>query len=138
MITQWRQEYASGITEIDAMHRTIVERLGVLQLVSLDDRPGLSSAMADLERSVAQHFEAEERLLDTMTPAATETHRREHRHLMRLLTDGGMLCSGPRVETALPAFVRVIGRWLMHEITANDQHLFAYVRARNHGLRADL
>lgn len=129
MRVDWRPEYASGNDDIDRMHRTIVERLGVVGGAVMDGR-GVGAAFRDLRTSVVEHFEHEERLLGLMSETASASHRREHAHIVRLLTDGQGLCEDPGRVAALPVFVDVVGRWLIHEIAANDRSLFTFLQVR--------
>lgn len=138
MRIEWRPEFTSGVQEVDAMHRLIIDRLATLEAAGADDRAGVPKAMRDLDRAVRVHFEYEEKLLSGLAAQATAAHRREHAHLMRLIGDGVSLSEDSRSAEALPTFTRVIGRWLLHEITSNDRHLFAYMRARTGHAVADL
>lgn len=130
MQVEWRPEYVSGNDDIDTMHRTIIDRLAVLGEAA---RYGCAVAPAfrDLRSAVLGHFEAEERLLAVMSDTASAGHRREHALIARLLRDGeGLCCDAALVQSSLPPFLDVVGRWLLHEIGANDRDLFAFLAAR--------
>ncbi|EKV31471.1 hypothetical protein C882_3844 [Caenispirillum salinarum AK4] len=138
MRIEWRPEFSCGVQEVDSMHRLIIDRLTTLDAAGVEHPAALPGAMCDLDRAVRMHFEYEEKLLGRLAAQATASHRREHAHLLRLIGDGMSLCDDNRSSEALPTFVRVIGRWLLHEISTNDRHLFAYMRARSGRPVADL
>lgn len=136
----WHPRYATGLEDIDAMHRAMVARLDRLDSVVRHGETGASAALHDLEGTTRRHFEHEERLMEPLGRFAADTHRREHGHLLRLLADGTDLFTGlsEPPTAAVPAFMRILGRWLLHEITSNDHRLVAVTRAHRTGLRVDL
>lgn len=129
MFVEWRPEYASGNGDIDAMHRLIVDRLACVGR-AVEEGRGAGAAFRDLRTAVLDHFHAEDRLLEMMGATASAGHRREHGHLARLLADGQALCDDDARAAAVPTFVDVVSRWLIHEITANDRHLVTFLAAR--------
>jgi hemerythrin-like metal-binding protein len=135
----WRDDFATGVQEIDEQHMILVETLSEARTL-LDDNPDPETVDAltnDLLSYALYHFETEEQLMAhhryaEATPAAAAKHLAEHRNFSaRVVAMRDALGDGTRMgPDALLAFLE---DWLTHHILNTDRELGAFITARRRG-----
>lgn len=120
---QWIKSFETGSTEIDALHRELVEECNSL-LLAVEDGAGWSRIVADTSRLVegcVQHFRHEEELLRwAWFPRAAEhvaKHRRIERELQVLISRMKAVDGSLEEHRAYP---RELGPMLVELIIRHD------------------
>lgn len=73
----WRDDYSTGISEIDDQHKQLLQLLARASKVLGDcDEPALTKLIGDLEAYAAFHFTSEEQLMERVD--VDQVHRRKH------------------------------------------------------------
>jgi len=88
----WKEDWNTGITAIDEMHRLIVDKLNhVIAICNKHAEQGklneyLKPALADLMEVTRSHFIAEEETMRLSNYPAYASHKKEHQILMAEMT----------------------------------------------------
>ncbi|MCK9382056.1 MAG: bacteriohemerythrin [Sulfuritalea sp.] len=142
-IIEWTDEFALGIDEIDAQHRTLVDMINALD-ASTHDEPGpetMRRLLAQLSDYVRDHFGLEERLMagSSCSPELVTRHFGEHAYFRSVLKDltaefenGGRSISTPLIEYLvhwLLHHIAVVDRAMTHQLNAAEPELAARVAA---------
>ncbi len=129
---QWSDAMLTGVDEIDAQHRILVDTL-IEANASLTDNasdPLFEQITRDLLAYAIYHFDTEEQLMLRHGYASEDaaTHVSEHRGFSeRVVALRSEARSGtPGARDALLAFLR---SWLINHILSSDQRLGRFIRA---------
>ncbi len=122
----WREEYETGIAEIDRQHRQLVRILEDLHTAMSQNkgREVLGNTLRHLAVYTATHFRTEEGLMQRENFPGLADHQRKHRKLMAEITnvqnnwDSGKL-------SITPETLSFLWRWLQNHILEDDM---AYAR----------
>lgn len=129
---RWSERLETGIAEVDAQHRTLVDLIN-----ALGGKYGAGAApeevaeiLAELERYSVYHFTAEETLMAAQgfPSARMEAHCASHRNFVSLLRQAGRLVrtSPDDVVGQLMAFLL---KWLVFHIGGEDMRMARALRA---------
>lgn len=129
---KWNDAMLTGVAEIDAQHRILVDTLIEAGAKLGDDGsdPLFEQITRDLLAYAIYHFDTEEQLMRQSGYAreAAATHIAEHRgfseQIVALRNDARR--GGPDARNALLAFLR---DWLINHILTSDQRLGQFIRA---------
>jgi len=128
---EWRKEYETGISEIDAQHKVLVKLMNTLAAASAtktqDEIAVLNRALLELSDYIRVHFDAEEKLLALHRYPGIDGHIQAHRNFERLFNNllqealnGQLLAVDP-----LLVFLRP---WLSQHIMKADHLYIPYVK----------
>jgi hemerythrin len=134
MTVEWRNELEMGIRSVDAQHRELFRRFGLL-MEAIDAGQGeeeVEKMLKFLDRYVAVHFRDEEKEQQNLGYPHQPLHQNEHRQFLR---DVGALKSlvaerGYSRQTALLAG-NTMFRWLVQHITRMDMDFADFVRGHH-------
>jgi hemerythrin len=132
MTMGWSPSLALGIPEIDAQHQELFRRLGaLLHAMEIGSRDEIGTLFEFLAAYVAEHFGAEERLMQecafpgfTVHKAAHDRFVREYQALRKLFDE-----NGPTQAVAIKAKTWLVD-WLTGHITGTDQLLAGHLLKR--------
>jgi hemerythrin len=116
----WSDDLDTGIPELDAQHRVMVDHVNRLHdSAAADDTGELLTAMDALIECLRQHFVFEEKVLETIQYAGLAEHSEEHRRIIEKLGE-----YRKRLETAsapeAEEIVDVLGPWVVDHIRHDD------------------
>ncbi|MEO5368385.1 MAG: hemerythrin family protein [Magnetococcus sp. WYHC-3] len=120
----WQSGYAIGHPVVDAQHRELFRRLGLVIELLDDDQPEDARSMLHfLAEYVDEHFTAEERLMAEVGYPQMERHARIHRNfrqqvleLMNRATD----MPDQRLEDEV---IQAVSSWLVDHILGEDRKI---------------
>jgi hemerythrin-like metal-binding protein len=80
MLFPWKDEYSTGITEIDDQHKSLIKMINDLYEAMQDGSGGamLTPLLVALADYTENHFTTEERYMAEADYAEIDEHRREH------------------------------------------------------------
>lgn len=88
----WKEEWSTGIPDIDATHRLITDKLNRLFNMSnnpvgaLENNRQLELALSELQELTRQHFQSEEETMRSFNYPQFSNHKREHQILLAELS----------------------------------------------------
>jgi hemerythrin-like metal-binding protein len=119
-----------GVEELDRQHRVLAHRWRILEDARLrGDRRAVRANLWFLERYAAEHFAAEERMMEEVRFPGLHRHRHQHErfservHRLRLAVDVGR-------EQSVTAHFRWIASWFVDHVREQDVALGRFVQAR--------
>jgi hemerythrin len=127
----WSPQFEIGVLEIDAQHRTLLERVGRFGDAVRAGEPyeRLEELFLYLSRYAVEHFEAEERLMQGMNYPDLAAHAAEHqafkKRLRSLVPQWDSEGASRALLLALQGFLET---WLVDHILKRDQRIGEYVR----------
>ncbi|WP_291315022.1 bacteriohemerythrin [Desulfuromonas sp.] len=141
MSLQWTEDLAVGQPQIDSQHREMFQRFDAF-MEACSKRHGLEhlrELFAFLDRYVAEHFQAEEALMEDQGYADLEAHRQQHVHFRRRLADlrDELDAAGPTVHVLVHTN-KVLLFWLTEHIKAEDRRFGEHLRRKAGSVRANL
>ena len=75
----WKESFNTGNSEIDAQHRSIVDKINALHdCHGQADREVVAGIIAELTRYTIEHFLLEEEMFDRVDYPESNSHRRQH------------------------------------------------------------
>lgn len=88
----WKEEWSTGIPDIDATHKTITNKLN--RLFNMSNNPlgesennrQLERALSELQELTRQHFQSEEETMRSFNYPQFSNHKREHQILLAELS----------------------------------------------------
>lgn len=129
----WREEFATGVEEIDEQHMILVETLNEARtlLAGGDDAEAIDEITRDLLSYALYHFETEERLMSELgyeqsDALASATHLAEHRGFSaRVVTmRNGIRAGDTPGHDELLTFLE---QWLIDHIQKTDRKLAGFI-----------
>lgn len=120
---EWKAEYETGISEIDAQHRRVFAMAAELHAAILEgcDQATLGALLAGLASFSREHFEAEESLMRAVNYAGLAEHHAAHNQLSSAIG---------AVSRITPDAAGLLNGWLTHHITEVDRKMSAALRLR--------
>jgi hemerythrin len=124
-VAQWNSRFETGITRIDAQHKSLFEAVNRLA-ASLDSEPlgeGVKEGLDFLAQYTLDHFQMEEHFMREMAYPDLASHMAEHARLVnRVQVLQARLAQGQPMTRDVTTFYAA---WLKHHICGTDM---AYVR----------
>ena len=140
MTLQWEETLTTGIDEIDAQHKSIIEQLTRLTDAVADDhaKEQLSGISAFLVDHAQHHFAAEERYMREYAYPKIEEQRREHAEFTRDIMELSrrFKTEGASRELALVTTGKLV-RWVITHVRNHDRELGEYIREHGGQLEPD-
>ena len=124
---EWKTEFATGIHNIDAQHRTIVDLITLFEnLVETEARwDDVHSLILRTRRFIEFHFDVEESLMQLLPYPNLSRHRAEHLRELQTITDIDNRMSRKALKYQLAPQLR---ECLIDHITRGDLWLAQYAR----------
>jgi hemerythrin len=131
---EWSDSMATGIAQIDAQHRYLVDTLRQAneKLLGDHDSTMLNQVAHDLLNYAIMHFETEEELMqrygyEQACPPAARNHIAQHREFSRQVV---AVCDRLREKRAVSSVevLKYLNEWLRHHVLGIDQALAAFLR----------
>ena len=138
---EWSDALLTGVAEIDAQHRFLVDTLIAADAAPVGEGGGRQAEKItrDLLAYAIYHFETEEALLrrsgyDRAEPADADLHRQQHRGFSQRVVElrAEVRDSERSAQEALVSFLK---DWLINHILTSDRRLGQFIVAQ--GGRAD-
>lgn len=126
----WRDEYSTGIVEIDDQHKELIKRFGLVE-DAVANRQGWSElhfAILGILRYADFHFQFEEALMRLYGFPQIESHVREHR---RILQAAEIFIDESLRQGALADVAQFYRDWLATHIQMDDRHYAEFILAGN-------
>jgi len=128
---QWSDELNTGVPEMDAQHRKLVEILNrFYDAVEKGEREeAIGELLKGAEEYTVFHFESEERFMEEIGFPELEAHRRAHQNLVNEVRSAKEKYAQGDTKAArsLAAFLL---SWLYTHIAKTDRKYGDYYRAR--------
>ncbi len=127
----WSPSFEIGVLEIDAQHRTLIERVNEFAKAVQSGEPydRLEDLFLYLARYAVEHFEAEERYMAGVNYPELAEHAEQHaafkRRLRSLVPQWDSEGASRAMVLALLGF---LDSWLVDHILRTDQRIGAFVR----------
>ncbi len=122
MYFEWKDEYALGIQEIDAQHKTFVGILNSLYEASL--KPDSATEIADIVQQLigyaGYHFATEEKYFDLFQYEGAEEHKAIHHNLTKRVLELKDEFAQKGQET-IPALLDFVEDWLVNHLNTYDK-----------------
>jgi hemerythrin-like metal-binding protein len=120
----WKAAFDTGIADIDAQHRTLVDLLNQCEHTARHDPHGLSPAtVARLKSHALDHFALEESCLAAANFEGIDLHRTQHRYFASRMAELEALpCHASPALASLTAFLR---KWFLFHVTGADRDYVA-------------
>ncbi|MCX7779543.1 MAG: bacteriohemerythrin [Negativicutes bacterium] len=133
----WKEQYGSGIAEVDKQHRHLVQLAGNLyELLQLGDKVDrydeIRQVLGELTDYTIYHFGYEEELMqkNNFDPAAFKLHQAEHAafvHKVKLLAEQDI--DADQNKVLMDALMFAIG-WIEKHILDTDMKYARYLTER--------
>lgn len=120
----WRPDWNLGIEVIDADHREMVRLIN--RLTDPSDSALIASRLQDLIEHLRQHFDVEERFLQTIGYPQLVAHAREHQVELAELVALGRKLRGSAAAVLDPAEMRGIKDWFFNHVIAEDRRFAVF------------
>ncbi len=130
----WRSEYEMGIDELDVQHRELIGIMEALHTAVMGSNDSAAALLVELESSIRQHFELEERLMREHHYPFSADHIALHNSYMNFfikLRDeikthvGDPWYLGFRIKLSL-------ADWMLNHSNRDDRHLGKFLQ--DHGV----
>ncbi len=127
----WSPSFEIGVLEIDAQHRTLIERVNQFSKAVESGEPydRLEELFLYLTRYAVEHFDAEERYMAGVNYPELAEHAEQHaafkRRLRSLVPQWDSEGASRAMVLALLGF---LDSWLVDHILRTDQRIGAFVR----------
>jgi len=140
-LVSWSDNYATGIEQIDAQHRELVNLTNELYRACLTGREAIKAtfreAMSRMVDYVHFHFSTELELLTRINYPGLAEHKKQHDELVKKILTASKSFDGGRKFVA-NKFVRTLRDWIFGHIAISDKEYAAYVAdQKDKGLLTD-
>ena len=129
-LIEWETSLETGMAQIDEQHRTLIDQVKILADRSRPDR--IPETLRFLEKYVAEHFGAEERLHQETDYPETETHIDVHNALIQTFLNFKKEYGAKGDEERLLMLLKLthlLSTWLREHITGMDRRFAKYYLA---------
>lgn len=133
----WKEKYAIGVPVIDDQHkelfRRVTEFVTILRLKSdwNDKEQSINETLDFMKAYVVEHFRDEEAYQLEIGYPGLDAHRKIHADMVRYVT--GFAAQYEQInekEQLMQQFAGKLLAWLINHVTAEDQKIANYDRAR--------
>lgn len=135
-IVVWKNEYETGIAEIDNQHKRLVEIINSIieKLHSMKANSILLDILIELIEYSDYHFRSEEKLLIKINYPDYNSHRNEHIIFMEKLTKFGEDYSSGKANVIINV-LKFLQSWLNNHILEVDLKYAEYIKSSNIKIR---
>lgn len=130
---QWKEDLATGVSEIDHQHKELFNRLNIL-LDACNQGKGrleVGKVIAFLEEYVVTHFNAEEKLQQKHLYPGFLAHKAEHTQFVKEFAE---IKKKFETEGATVTFVGIVNRkvsgWIIDHIKKMDKAFGEYLKTK--------
>lgn len=119
----WREEYVTGISEMDQQHKVLLEMINDLYEI-VRDRKGddaLSDIVAKLSGYCQEHLDREESLLEEYSYPGLDEQRKNHGEFTDKLATLTAQMEADK-ETMAPEVYKFLRHWWLGHIVSIDKH----------------
>jgi hemerythrin len=130
-LLDWSDSLSVGVPEIDAQHRTLLERAAALQAAVAAREPAVrvEELFTYLQDYASAHFDSEERVMREAGYPGLQEHVMEHAEFRRRLASLVPHWESEGASTALTvALLGFLEHWLEVHVTTTDQRMGACLR----------
>ncbi len=129
VLLQWKDEYATGIDEVDEEHRDLIDVINRLHelLLAEDARMTVPAFFARLLEGVSAHFALEERIMGESRYAELAAHREDHERLLEEIRDL-MEAFGHAEEVDSVDLALRLEPWFRHHFATHDLRLHSTLK----------
>ncbi|WP_404382512.1 bacteriohemerythrin [Caenispirillum salinarum] len=133
-LIDWTDDLKTGITDIDAHHKSIIEELNSLagEMLHGDGSAAAHTMLQKMKDEMAQHFRDEEAEMKKRGYADLEQHRAQHQKLLDRMATFERTMDEDTPE-AVNDFFGYTADWLTHHIAKMDKPLVAFLNGRDGG-----
>lgn len=88
-LLQWREEFATGIEDVDYEHREMVDLINQLY-ISLSDKSsdmGVMDFLGEINARISSHFALEEKIMRERNYDQYQDHKEDHERLLEEIRD---------------------------------------------------
>jgi hemerythrin len=118
----WNDSYSVGVSEINTQHKKLVFLINDLNtaMAAGKGRDAVGSIVAELVKYTVDHFSTEERYFDKFKYADADTHKAEHKALVKKVADFQQnLAQGKAVLSI--ELMNFLKDWLINHIKGTDK-----------------
>lgn len=124
-LIQWRDEFNTGVTEVDHEHKEVVDLINELHDAMGDEasQDEIGRFLGDVFAKISSHFALEETVMRKHNYDEYEDHKNDHEKLLddlRDIMDDAEEDSGKNYKTALAESVR---DWFVNHFKTKDARL---------------
>jgi hemerythrin len=129
VLLQWKDEYATGIDEVDEEHKDLIDVINRLHelLLADDARMTVPAFFARLLDGVSAHFALEERIMGESRYADLSAHREDHERLLEEIRDV-MEAFGHAEEVDSVDLAMRLEPWFRHHFATHDLRLHSTLK----------
>jgi len=118
----WKEEYQTGIGEIDAQHKQLIDIINELDIARHADKTQnvVSGILSKLTDRTEKHCDFEENLLEKLSHARLEEHMARHQDFIHQIEvmQGHLVDRKPGIEDMLIMF---LSSWLSRHVLVEDK-----------------
>jgi hemerythrin-like metal-binding protein len=135
---EWSHLFETGLSDVDAQHRQLVDLLNVLGDQLDVDNPGrVDDLLSELARYTVYHFQCEESLMGAvgLDPAHVTSHRATHQKFIAQVQDW-LHTRNMAGQISTHQLVDYLANWLIFHILGEDRSMGRQVLAMRRGMDA--
>ena len=123
-LLEWKEEYATGIDDVDDEHRDLIDVINRLHelLLADDARLTVPAFFARLIDGVSAHFALEERIMSESAYPDREAHRADHERLLDEMRDLVQAFANAEEVDSVDLAMR-LEPWFSHHFATHDLRL---------------
>lgn len=117
---EWKQEYSTGIAEIDNQHKVLLSHFGMIELLIASNASWskVHRELQALQEYAKFHFQFEEALMRLFGYPESESHRAQHVSYLKEIDSKLTMRLNPYPDKAV---LYLIEAWLVNHISQADQ-----------------
>ncbi len=129
VLLQWKDEYATGIDEVDEEHRDLIDVINRLHelLLADDARMTVPAFFSRLLEGVSAHFALEERIMGESRYADLAAHREDHERLLGEIRDVREAFGHAEEVDSVDLAMR-LEPWFRHHFATHDLRLHSTLK----------
>jgi hemerythrin-like metal-binding protein len=135
---EWSHLFETGLTDVDAQHRQLVDLLNALAgQLDADDPGRIDHLLDELARYTVYHFQCEESLMDAvgLDPVHVTSHRATHQKFIAQVQDW-LHTRNMAGQISTHQLVDYLANWLIFHILGEDRAMGRQVLAMRSGMGA--
>ncbi len=128
-LLEWKEEYATGIDDVDQEHKDLIDVINRLHELLLADDAGLTvpAFFARLIEGVSAHFALEEMIMGESRYPDLEAHREDHARLLDEIRDL-VEAFGQAEEIDSVDLAMRLEPWFSHHFATHDLRLHSSLK----------